>query len=233
MKCKKLTFILLVSMLLCGCSETETSKRINSEDIISTDNTVEQTTYVADTNYTGADVPAELYEIPFQKTEDYIKNMDLIKQLSKDEIWQYVVTATHYFKDVYGNNYISISSDQDGFMEKINGIDQDSGYAVQMNDADLVTDFGSNLMQMYVDNKIEASVDYSTDQSLLYSDMYRYYLRGAMTITVSGKKQCAAYSKELGISLTDGEPTTVAVEVSFVPNNPNEILSCEILKYIE
>lgn len=232
MKQKIAQSMLIITLLLCGCENSQTTK-IAENNIISTNRTVEQTSYVAETNYSGADVPAQLYEIPFQKTDDYIKNLDLSKQLSSDEMREYIISATDYLKTVYGNSYIKIAADQDTFLNTVNGRSDEDGYVAEMNDQENISDYGSELMQMYVDNKVDASVEYKTDKSLLYGDLCRYYLRGAMTIEVNGENACNAYSDMLGITVSDKEPVTVAVEVSLMRNYPDVILSCEILKYIK
>lgn len=112
---QKLTLSMLIIILsICGCGNSQETKTVGN-NVISTNKTVEQTSYVAETNYSGADVPAELYEIPFQKTDDYIRNLDLSKQLSSDEMREYIISATDYLKTIYGNSYISIAADQDSF----------------------------------------------------------------------------------------------------------------------
>lgn len=230
---QKLTLSMLIIILsICGCGNSQETKTVGN-NVISTNKTVEQTSYVAETNYSGANVPAELYEIPFQKTDDYIRNLDLSKQLSSNEMREYIISATDYLKTIYGNSYISIAADQDSFLNAVNGRSNEDGYVAEMNDQENISDYGSELIQMYVDNKVDASVEYKTDKSLLYGDLCRYYLRGAMTIEVNGENACNAYSDMLGITVSDKEPVTVAVEVSFMRNYPDVILSCEILKYIK
>lgn len=167
MKQKLALSMLIIILSICGCGNSQETKTVGN-NVISTNKTVEQTSYVAETNYSGADVPAELYEIPFQKTDDYIRNLDLSKQLSSDEMREYIISATDYLKTIYGNSYISIAADQDSFLNAVNGRSNEDGYVAEMNDQENVSDHGSELIQMYVDNKVDASVEYKTDKSLLY-----------------------------------------------------------------
>ena len=145
---QKLTLSMLIIILsICGCGNSQETKTVGN-NVISTNKTVEQTSYVAETNYSGADVPAELYEIPFQKTDDYIRNLDLSKQLSSDEMREYIISATDYLKTIYGNSYISIAADQDSFLNAVNGRSNEDGYVAEMNDQENVSDHGSELIQM-------------------------------------------------------------------------------------
>ena len=118
-----------VALLLSGCGGSTTEKVASlsklgvdkSEIIISDKTDIKDTTYLLETTYSGADVPIELYDVPFQKTEYYISNKDFSDTLSKksSDSQAYIDTETACTDVLFGNNYTDILSDQDAFTETL------------------------------------------------------------------------------------------------------------------
>lgn len=199
--------------------------------------TVEGTSYVTDTSYTGTQIPEELFETPFEteKTTEYIANKDLIKQLDDDEVSGYLNTANDYMLFVFGNDYLSILDDQDKFVEDY------LSYKVNNGVSDIVIDGETNndekraekIMEWYVDYKTEVAADFITDTSLVFEKDYSYVVRGELDITCYTRKACKKFKDLFGTKLTYKETDRFLVEVYFVPGETDKIWQMQILDKIE
>lgn len=234
---KKIIAIIMFTMLcayMIGCGNDNTansSAEVTADGVaVIANKPADNTPYMLDTTYAGADVPGALYDYPFQKSELYVKNKDLVKDMDSEEIRNYIISATDYFDAIFGRNYHSILEDQDDFKESIvNLYDTDTFF--ENEEESTTTDYADDLMQWYVDNEIEINADFVSDSSLLYKDTY-YYLRGALTLTLQNGDPQAAKDK-FGIDLKNGVPVTIACEAEFIPGDPAHVNGIELTSYIE
>lgn len=226
-----------VALLLSGCGGSTTEKvaslsklGVDKSEIITSDKTdIKDTTYLLETTYSGADVPIELYDVPFQKTEYYISNKDFSDTLSKksSDAQAYIDTATACTGTLFGNNYTDILSDQDAFTADLSEYFAGDEYMFGAYTDEMI----NSILEAYVDNKLEVTASFITDGSLVYNDIL-YYLRGVVEITVRGG-DAAAYEQVFGIKTAKNQKVRLMVEYAFEPNNPDSIVRADILGYIQ
>ena len=219
----------------CGSSQSVTTASlskigVSETDIISSDKeNIEDTTYILETNYNGADVPIELYDVPFQKTDYYVSNKEFSDMLGKktDGAESYIDTATACTEVLFGNNYTDILNDQDSFTNALETYFASDEYMFDIETDDMI----SSLLEAYVDGKLEVTATFTTDDSLIYNDIL-YYLRGVVEVTVRNGN-AKDYENILGIKTAMNQTVKLMVEYSFEPNNAENIVGIEILGYIQ
>lgn len=237
---KKVNIILLLAttLLLSGCGNDEKNVDllelgISEEEIISTDKPIDETNYILDTTYDGADVAPELYEVAFEQSDMYVKNKELMTYMEEKKLDanDYLVTAEDYFNTMVGNNYITIQNEQEAFLDKVESFNPDGAVLYIDDEPYEVSEYADNIMQMFVDNEVDASVDFKSDDSLLYSDCY-YFLRGELDITLHGGN-AEAFKTMYGITVAEDVSVPVMVELCFLPNDAEHVIGFSVLGYIE
>lgn len=226
MRKKMMLLVLTGVLIISGCTHKESGSNATDTEITENIEKIKESDYVVDTAYTGADVPFVLYETAFQKSGTYVKNTELLKTVPDAEVTEYIKTATSYVNTIYGNSYISILEEQDAFMMENIGAKHYIGFYNENAEKQVTM---NDLLELYVDNTIDANADLKTDKSLFYEDMYNYILRGAMTITVYEEDACEAYGEFFGLELSAGTPQTFVCEIYFVPGDTTSIVGFEIL----
>lgn len=232
MKRSCIAVVLLSTLIFTGCGSKEDVNETKGE-IISTPQEVEDTDYVVETNYTGADVPAVLYAVPFQKTDSYETNIEIQEYTSDEELQAYLTVAANYCKAVFGNSYLNIEENQEAFLSSIESYCMSGQTFYEGEELVTAEEYAQSLMEFYIDNKIDASVTFDTDRSLVYRDSYLYYVRGALNITINGQSACDAYKDKFGFIINDGETVSIMCEVSFLPGNVEQVAGFSAVAYIE
>lgn len=191
---------------------------------------IEDTTYIVDTCYSGADLSYELYDIPFQKTEDYVMNKKMITAVTDTEFETYVNTAEAYVELLFGNNYRDVASGSEEFIKSYSAfyveeeiLHLDAGTSTN------VLEKANALVETYVDNEIAMDGVFKTDKSLIYEDGHIYYLRGELTITT--RNGDGAKLLEL-FGMGENADEKLMVEFSFIPQEKGIIVGFSILKRI-
>ena len=246
-KCFVAGFLCAASLITSGCGGNQTANKNTHEEELNSESDCEamditDADYVLETNYTGANAPVELYRVPFQKTDMYISNTELSDKLSEKEMEEYLDTAEAYLTHVYGNSYVKIGAAQDSFTDTVDRFigeakpsgEDGSDMIMMYGEADAGSRrYSEELLEMYMDNRIDAAATIKSDTSLVYQDVGQVFVRSAMTVNVSGDESCRAYADYFGIELTDKKPATVITEVSFYPNNPKCIATMSVIGRID
>ena len=109
MRFKKALYIAVAGTIIltsgCGTSDAEPREAVlsslgvkDSEIITSDKEDINDTSYILETNYRGADMPIELYDVPFQKSDYYITNKEFEDVLNKKthNVQSYIDSATDF-----------------------------------------------------------------------------------------------------------------------------------------
>ncbi len=220
----------VITLLLAGCGKEE-EIFYNATTVTTTKDRVEDTDYVGETAYDGAELEPVLYDVAFSRSSQYLSNIELLEKVDSDEIMQYITNASYTLKTLYGNTYTSILEDQNSFLKTVEDVSGTSFYVDYDAEESDISTYETKLMEAYVDNELELSAVFDTDKSLLYQDSHIYYLRGCLTITqYSGDS--SAFTDLFGIMVDKGQPVKIMCEVGFLPHQPNQIVSIELLAYI-
>ena len=239
MRFKKALYIAVAGTIIltsgCGTSDAEPREAVlsslgvkDSEIITSDKEDINDTSYILETNYRGADMPIELYDVPFQKSDYYITNKEFEDVLNKKmhNVQSYIDSATDFTGLIFGNNYNTILEDQDTFLEALEGYLGEDSYVL---DSD-TEDFINQLLEAYVDNKLEVTADFKTDDSLVYNDIL-YYVRGVVEITVRNGN-ASDYESLTEIMTKKNETVKYMVEYGFEPDNPSKVVTINKIGYI-
>ena len=231
-----ITAVLSCGILITGCSTRDpvtVTERDDGIRVFSTTNKIEDTAYIKETTCENENLEAILFEIPFKTSEDahYKSNIEVIEYLSEDEnvdiAQKYIDTAELAALSTYAQDWKTI--DEAFYKETIQNLYSASDF-IQLEDGTLtVEEYSTRLYELYKNNKISVSGNFTTDKSLIWSNNYIYYVRGVLSLTLNEDKTMA-YQKEYGLPLTEESNTlNLIVQVRLMPDNPTKITGIDVL----
>lgn len=233
-KIKKIFLSFMLSYIvvaITGCNNREENSKKSIQTAETNDNSEVDSSnkdYTAETSYNGGTVPGSLYQIPFKKSESYVKNADLIKQMNEEQVEKYLSSAETYVSTLFGADYRTILNDQEAFLESIKNL-YGSGIIYQNGETISPKKRAQQLMEWYVDHSVQMKAEFVTDKSLLYEDNYSYYLRGMLTLTMYGDNASDSFKEIYGIHLVEKQPVDMICEISFSKGDEPNITEFSIL----
>lgn len=200
----------------------------------------EHASYVGETTYDGSnpDIPFIVYEIPFRSEGEeeggeleqmYNSNKNLLAAVDDEFVDARMDKAEEYVDTIFGQSYKTVSSDSDVYIASILDFYLDPTYYStdeQFTDYDTeeesmnLTAFASSLAEFYVDNKITATYEWLTDDSLFYRTQYQYTTRGVCKLTLTSKDHengelCEPFKELFGIEAYYGEEIDLILNIGF------------------
>ncbi len=196
---------------------------------------IESYEWSQDTNFNKKEneLPYQLYEIPFARSDYYIPNKMLTKYVEDKDIAIYESVAEKLVKALYGKDYEDILADQDAYIEDVEDLLPDAGNEVTkngevMNNVERSA-IADQMMQWYVDNRAVLDAELHTDHNMFYEDNHVYYLRGEMVITAAASKEALQELTDIcGLELENGKPVSYMVEFQFIPGYMETVNMFEI-----
>lgn len=202
-------------------------------------------TYIDEVDYTGADVPFELYNYPFEpqnasdvqidntveKDYYYVSNKELSKSISSTEINKYVEDTSNFIHNLFEDNYRTLLFYPDTYQNNIidwYGGDKPFIFNSEQDDT-TVSDFAAEIRSWYVDNWASVDVEFQSDHSLVYKKYLFTCVRGALTLKVNSSSKPSSL---LGMEFNEDNQVSVIVEVSYDPVT-NKVARFDILDYID
>ena len=208
---------------------------------------LEKTAYAAETYFEGSDMPADCYDIPFRKTENYESNRKLLDELREDVPEEYGNTASEFLSGLLDHGWRDVVSDQDGYEEKVMGwyglngdrlTDADS-LPADAEDREIekesytAAEFANRLAVWFGDNKANCTSPFQTHRSLLYQDGLMRYVRGAWTLEVDGdEKACRQLQEIIGTPIKPHEPAAFVAEVVFYRSRPDTVAGFTVYREV-
>ena len=198
--------------------------------IFDTTNAVQDAAHTKETIYTGNNLPAELFEIPFQVNDDgqYLSNKELVDYLGGEDMMSpYLVKANEALMLTFAQNGAAIK--EEAYIKDVcNLYNSVPSILINGEGVDIET-YALSLYGMYVDNHIAVEGDFITDSSLVWQAEYAYYVRGILTLDLVEDER-GIYGKTFGIPLNaKNKKINLVVQVRFMPGNAREILGIDIL----
>lgn len=146
----------------------------------------ESPSYITDTCFDGsAEVDPVLYSIPFQKSDNYVRNKDLMNYLDRESVESMEGQIAAMVKELFGTSGTVLVKQYDEYAEHFQAFFSEDVY-IDETDRDIpIEQLLAEYMKDISDAGWEADVTFDTDKSLLFSDLC-YYLRGLVTVTVYG-----------------------------------------------
>lgn len=232
--------IVVISNVLTGCNTdntnsteaTETMTLIGDKTIIHTDKKPEEALYISDTVYSGEEIDTALYEVPFGDSKDstYICNKDYLSYLESTDYTSddFIDSATAFINDNLNLSYVDLLNNQDEFEAAVENYSQSE--ITLLDYREYASLYAQDMMQWYIDNKMEISCKFTTDKSLLY-DYGCPTLRGKLEIKLNGGDRDAFYEK-FGVELSKNNTVTLMCEVKY-SDEPNNIMGVYLVGYME
>lgn len=236
-----LIFAMGLSMMITGCKKKEITP-ISKEETVYTEyrklsnadkaDKVKRSSYYSDVTYNGEDVPYYLFEVPFQKTENYIPNKDLSEKLSEDALNDYTSETKKYLAVLFDKSYRDVINDQEGFMDSYEEMFPSEDVFSKEENTEKDQSFSEKLMEWYVDNRATVEEEYVTGKPLLYGDMGLYVLRGSLELRIASadnEKAVAEFNDLFGSDILNEEGVGCAIiESVFFPSADSALLGVEI-----
>lgn len=214
---KKICFtflILTATMLLCGCGKTkeievdtssfETAEEVSSADEIQEgalpDEFVNDAPYLKDTTYSGGNsIPSSIFQMPFQKTDEYTPNKELTEAVGEDTIEQVRQTAEKFLDCIANKNYRDFTSKADTINTQISDLCEPCLFVPDVTLYEDINDYIEMVSDQFVDSESVIEAKLVTDNSLVYKDFGSAYVRGMIEFTVKDTKDMGAIEELLRV----------------------------------
>ncbi len=194
----------------------------------------ERAKYVGETNYDGsADVPYQLYDIPFYDEGEYEggpaenmynSNKNLLESLDDKTIKEYMRNAKDVVDTLFGQSYLTVSADSDAYIDKVLSFYQDPVYYTGAEGEDEegtdMEEMASKIAEFYVDNEITCMYEWKTDKSLFFRTYYSYTTRGVCYLTITSNlhengEPCIPAKELWGFDVNYGEEIPLVMDIGF------------------
>lgn len=140
-----------------------------------------ETTYINETSYNGSQaVDKVMFTIPFQKTQDYVPNKELVKREPVQEIER---VAKDFMTTTFGTGYHALTDNLTAYQDKVSEFFEE-GATLTLDHGETADpeQLASGLASYYTDNHIQADVSFTTADCLVYQDIY-HYVRGRLDVS--------------------------------------------------
>jgi len=182
--------------------------------------------YIKETSYDGSEpVNKILFSIPFQKTDAYIPNRDLITD-HRDEILLAENMAEAFLNDTFGSGYRKISENPQVFRENVESyFDADARITLDNGESVTPAALADGIASYYIANHVQTEMDFDTASCLVYRDGYTY-VRGELSVTsfhIVQAEHCKYIPEE--ISLSDDGKYIVEVALKNAENKTGYVVT--------
>lgn len=179
-------------------------------------------TYIVETCYDGSqELDPILYHYPFQKTDFYVSNKELVKQVDDDTIQKLQDDAVAFV-----SNYFQIDADKfyrdydNAFKEYqklfVAGL---SYYDIEGNlfNTDIYT---NDLVAAMFNSRWQSEVDFITDKSLVWQDN-AYYVRGYLSIRILKIEDGGDLLRFFPFEINKGQKIKAVIDIGLIPGIDN------------
>lgn len=175
-------------------------------------------TYITETAYDGSkELHPALFSIPFKKSEYYICNKDLIKNMSKEKLKKISKRSEYIAEELFNINSADVSASYDEKEQTYKNFFQLSG--TYMNDDGEwydVKGFIADYLKTAAESGLEIKSDFDTDFCLVYQDAV-YYVRGMLNLEVINVKDTEGFRRYFDIPLEEGHKYEIIYEIGIAP----------------
>jgi hypothetical protein len=137
--------------------------------------------YLKETSYDGSQpVDKVLFTVPFQKTDSYIPNKDFVQQ---EEVRDIEKVAKEFMTVTFGTGYREMTENPAAYQESVEEFfEADADLTLDQGISATPAELAQELSEYYTKNHIQADVQFSTADCLVYQDIYTY-VRGRLDIS--------------------------------------------------
>lgn len=181
-----------------------------------------EATYITETCYDGSqELDPILFHYPFQKTDFYISNKKLVKQVDDDTIQKLQDDAVAFVSSYFRINADEFYRDYDNAFKKYQKlfIDGSSYYDLKGNlfSTDIYT---NDLVATMCNSRWQSEVDFITDKSLVWQDN-AYYVRGYLSIRTQKIEDSGDLSRFFPFEINKGQYIKAVIDIGLIPDTDN------------
>lgn len=179
-------------------------------------------TYITETCYDGSqELDPILFHYPFQKTDFYISNKKLVKQVDDDTIQKLQDDAVAFVSNYFQINADEFYRDYDNAFKKYQKlfIDGSSYYDLKGNlfSTDIYT---NDLVAAMCNSRWKSEVDFITDKSLVWQDN-AYYVRGYLSIRTQKIEDSGDLLRFFPFEINKGQKIKAVIDIGLIPGIDN------------
>ncbi|MEE1255589.1 MAG: hypothetical protein UHN47_03635 [Lachnospiraceae bacterium] len=177
--------------------------------------------YSYETCYAGKPyLPERLFSVPFQKTDDYIMNKELVKQLGTENTEMVAERAKSIFVPLF--NIVHKDTDNMDTLRTLMQENMTKGFSLILGEDNVV--YGreacsDRIIKWAMDNGISMEASMQTDKCMVYYDQNALIVRGMLTFTITECDSIEELRNAYGMeNMQLGKDYSVIVEVHMVPD---------------
>lgn len=186
--------------------------------------------YLTDTVYDGSTViDREVFQIQFQKSNQYVRNKDYIGQLKDDQIKSIMEVSEQYLETLFGNGFRDILADTEGFVQKTANF-YSGDYLILGEEEVSARQQAEDLAAWYTDCHVKMEAKVTTDKSLIFKDGYPY-IRNVLNLTLYSCSDPEYLQQMTDIEIQTGDRINLVCDVGVVDSGKNEysVISMDVV----
>ena len=179
-------------------------------------------TYITETCYDGSqELDPTLYHFPFQKTDLYVNNKELVKQVDENTIQKLQDDAVAFV-----SNYFQISADKfyrdydNAFKEYQKLFVAGSSYYDIEGNLFNTDIYINDLVAAMCNSHWKSQVDFITDKSLVWQDN-AYYVRGYLSIRTQKIEDSGDLLRFFPFEINKGQKIKAVIDIGLIPGIDN------------
>mgnify|MGYP001303930682 FL=1 len=181
-----------------------------------------EATYITETCYDGSqELDPILYHYPFQKTDFYISNKKLVKQVDDDTIQKLQDDAVTFVSNYFEINADEFYRDYDNAIKEYQKLFVAGSSYYDINGNLLSTDIYTNdLVAAMCNSRWKSEVDFITDKSLIWQDN-TYYVRGYLSIRTQKIEDSGDLLRFFPFEINKGQKIKAVIDIGLIPGIDN------------
>lgn len=179
-------------------------------------------TYITETCYDGSqELDPILYHYPFQKTDFYVSNKKLVKQVDDDTIQKLQDDAVAFVSNYFRINADEFYRDYDNAIKEYQKLFVAGSSYYDINGNLLSTDIYTNdLVAATCNSRWQSEVDFITDKSLIWQDN-TYYVRGYLSIRTQKIEDSGDLLRFFPFEINKGQKIKAVIDIGLIPGTDN------------
>lgn len=181
-----------------------------------------EATYITETCYDGSqELDPILFHYPFQKTDFYISNKKLVKQVDDDTIQKLQDDAVAFVSNYFRINADEFYRDYDNAIKEYQKLFVVGSSYYDINGNLLSTDIYTNdLVAAMCNSRWQSEVDFITDKSLIWQDN-TYYVRGYLSIRTQKIEDSGDLLRFFPFEINKGQKIKAVIDIGLIPGIDN------------
>lgn len=179
-------------------------------------------TYIVETCYDGSqELDPILYHYPFQKTDFYVSNKELVKQVDENTIQKLQDDAVAFVSNYFQINADEFYRDYDNAFKKYQKLFVAGSSYYDLKGNLLSTDiYTSDLVVAMCNSHWKSQVDFITDKSLVWKDN-AYYVRGYLSIRTQKIEDGGDLLRFFPFEINKGQKIKAVIDIGLIPGIDN------------